>query len=97
MLPAAYPLATRAEVLENTLFPDGMSFLEAPMDAEWAVNEQVLERIDDDKLLANLQEERDGRFVEPGRAAAELQLALIPVEAESDSGPQSPTSWISQP
>jgi hypothetical protein len=67
--PAAYPISARAEALETTLFPDGMSFLKAPMDAEWAVSEQLLKRIDDDKLAVEIDAVAGPDFLIEVRAA----------------------------
>ena len=55
MLPqAASPLVVLAEALEAKLFSKGMSFLKAPMEAEWAVSDEMITRIDKDELAANI-------------------------------------------
>jgi hypothetical protein len=67
--PAAYPRAARAEAQDKTLFPSGMSFLKAPMEAEWAVSEQLLEQIDDDKLATEIDAVAGPDFLVEIRAA----------------------------
>lgn len=67
--PGAYPISARAEALEKTFFPDGMSFLKAAMEAEWAVSEQLLKRIDDDKLASEIDAVAGPDFLTEVRAA----------------------------
>ncbi len=70
MLPLeADPLVARARALETALFPKGMAFLKAAMDAEWAVSDQILKRIDDDKLAADIDAVAGPAFLIEIRAA----------------------------
>jgi hypothetical protein len=50
----SFPKAERAAELLQMLFPKGLQFLTLPMDAEWAVSEELLKRIKDDGLLADI-------------------------------------------
>lgn len=65
----ADPLVARARVLETSLFPDGMGFLKAAMEAEWAASEQLLKRIDDEKLAADVDAVAGSAFLAEVRAA----------------------------
>lgn len=67
--PEADPLVARAQALETALFPKGMGFLKLAMDAEWAVSEQLLKRIDDEKLAAEVDAVAGPAFLIEIRAA----------------------------
>lgn len=67
--PALYPLAGRAEALEKSLFPRGMSFLKAAMNVEWAASDELLKRIDADQLAAEIDTIAGADFLIEARAA----------------------------
>ncbi|MEP7125241.1 MAG: hypothetical protein ABJE95_30200 [Byssovorax sp.] len=70
MLPqAASPRVAIAEVLEKKLFPAGMAFLKAPMEAEWAVSDELITRIDNDKLAAEIDDVAGPEYLVEIRAA----------------------------
>jgi hypothetical protein len=70
MLPeAASPLVVLAESLETQLFSRGMSFLKAAMEAEWAVSDEMLTRIDKDGLAATIDAVAGPEYLVEIRAA----------------------------
>lgn len=70
MLPeAASPLVVIAEALEAQLFSRGMSFLKAPMEAEWAVSDEMITRIDKDGLAGSIDAVAGPEYLVEIRAA----------------------------
>jgi hypothetical protein len=67
--PALYPLAARAEVLDKSLFPRGMTFLKDAMEAEWAASDELLKRIDTDHLAVEIDTIAGADFLIEIRAA----------------------------
>jgi hypothetical protein len=53
---AAFPRAARAGEILELLFPDGMTFLQLPYEAEWAESEKRLRRIAERRLEPELVE-----------------------------------------
>jgi hypothetical protein len=49
-----YPEASRAQEIVGTLFPNGLGFLTLPMDAEWSVSDELVTRIEEDGLAADI-------------------------------------------
>jgi hypothetical protein len=60
---AAFPRAARAGELLDLLFPDGMTFLQLPYEAEWAESDKRLRLIDDRHLEPELIELCGADFV----------------------------------
>jgi len=84
--PALYPLAARAEELDSSLFPRGMVFLKDAMEAEWAASDELLKRIDADKLAVEIDTIAGPDFLIEVRAAhLEYGQALGITEAHSAS------------
>ena len=70
MLPqAASPLVARAEALETQLFSRGMGFLKAAVEAEWAVSEELIARIDKDDLAGEIDAVAGPEYLAEVRAA----------------------------
>lgn len=67
--PALYPLAARADELDKSLFPRGMAFLKDAMEAEWAASDELLKRIDADKLAPEIDTIAGADFLVEIRAA----------------------------
>jgi hypothetical protein len=69
-LPAdTHPRAARAAELIRVLFPDGMEFLKLPWDAQWAACDEVVKRIDEDALAADIDELAGEAFLAEVRSA----------------------------
>jgi hypothetical protein len=49
-----YPEALRAQEIVSTLFPNGLGFLTLPMEAEWSVSDELVKRIEEDGLAADI-------------------------------------------
>lgn len=53
--PERYPEAVRVQELVDSLFPEGLSFLNVRFDNEWAHVDKLLKRIDDEKLATTIE------------------------------------------
>jgi hypothetical protein len=65
----AHPMAPRAGEISQMLFPKGLEFLTLVMDKEWAESNQLLERIEDEGLAAELDAIAGPAFLAEIRAA----------------------------
>ena len=64
-----YPQALRAQEIVGTLFPKGLGFLKLPMDAEWSVSDELVKRIEEDGLTADINALAGPEFLAEVKAA----------------------------
>ena len=94
MLPSAlYPLAARAEELDKALFPRGMVFLKDAMEAEWAASDELLKRIDADKLASDIDTLAGPDFLVEIRAA-HLEYGQALGITEAHAAPEGPSALL---
>lgn len=75
--PERHPLAARAEELLDAIFPEGLGFLSAKMDAQWNATEELLHLIDTEGLQADVDRIAGAEFLAEVRLAhAEYGKAL---------------------
>ena len=64
-----YPKAIRAQEIVGALFPKGLGFLSIPMEAEWSVSDELVKRIEDDGLAADIDALAGPEFLAEVKAA----------------------------
>jgi len=64
-----YPQALRAREIVGTLFPKGLGFLKLPVNAEWSVSDELVKRIEEDGLAADINALAGPEFLAEVKAA----------------------------
>jgi hypothetical protein len=77
-LPAErYPKALRAQVLRDTLFPAGLSFLRLDYKLQWAEAEKILQRIEQETLAPEIDDLAGPEFLSEVRLAHTAYGAVL--------------------